>query len=130
MMSIFSRIIAGEIPSIKVYEDDLCIAIMDIYPVTKGHLLVISKKEIQWIHEVPAPLLHHCIDVSNILIKAMIQQLWCNYVQLGVSGEEIPHFHIHLIPKMIDPTKPNGSRGVNYEEGEMQTIADTIKWWL
>lgn len=74
-MSIFSRIITGEIPCTKVYEDDLCIAFLDIRPVTKGHTLVIPKQEIQRLRQLPPDLLHHCMDITQKLMKAMIEKL-------------------------------------------------------
>jgi histidine triad (HIT) family protein len=74
-MSIFSRIIAGEIPCTKVYEDDLCIAILDINPIQKGHTLIIPKQEIEWLWQLPPELLHHCMDIVQNIMKAMIAQL-------------------------------------------------------
>lgn len=103
MPSIFSRIIAGEIPCTKVYEDEHCIAILDINPVEKGHTLLIPKQEIERLRQLPTDLACHCMSVTQQLMQAMIKQLPCDYVKVVVVGEEVPHCHTHLIPMRFNP---------------------------
>lgn len=102
-MSIFSRIIAGEIPCNKIYEDGLCIVILDVNPVSKGHSLVIPKQEIIRLQDLPTELLNHCLSVCQKIMKSMITNIPCSFVQLRVMGEEVPHCHIHLIPMTLSP---------------------------
>lgn len=97
-MTIFSKIIAGDIPCSKVYEDDICIAFLDIAPVQKGHTLLVSKEPYTWMTDVPDDTLAHMYRQAKKLIKHMQSRLKCDYVRLYVEGTEVPHFHIHLIP--------------------------------
>lgn len=125
MSSIFSRIIAGEIPCTKVYEDEHCIAILDINPVTKGHTLVIPKQEIEWLRQLPQDLLHHTMDVVQILMQAMIAKVWCDYVQIVVEWLEVPHTHIHLIPSFKEQ-KVAERQHITYQQGEQEEVANKI----
>lgn len=99
--TIFTKIINREIPATIVYEDDTFLAFLDINPVTKGHTLLITKQVFPWIHDVPNELVATSFVKAKELIVAMRATLPCDYVQVGVVGNEVPHFHIHLIPRMI-----------------------------
>lgn len=99
MKTIFEKIIDGEIPATKVYEDDTFLAFLDIHPVTKGHTLLIPKLKYTWIHETPDHLVGQIFIQAKQLINALRAGIPCDYVQLGVVGNEVPHFHIHLIPR-------------------------------
>lgn len=99
--TIFGKIIRGEISATKVYEDDKFLAFLDINPVTKGHTLLIPKEHYAWIHEVPKELLAETFIKAQEIILAMRSGIPCDYVQVGVVGNEIPHFHVHLIPRML-----------------------------
>jgi histidine triad (HIT) family protein len=79
-MTIFSRIIAGDIPTSKIYEDELCIAILDINPIQKGHTLVIPKQEIIWLQDLPSDLLNHCMTVCQKIMKSMITNIPCDFI--------------------------------------------------
>ncbi len=98
MGSIFSKIIAGEIPAYKVAEDDNFLAFLDINPLAKGHTLVIPKKEVDYIFEIEDPLYSELFVFAKkvaIAIKAVVP---CDKVGMTVIGLEVPHAHIHLIP--------------------------------
>lgn len=127
MKTIFEKIIDGEIPATKVYEDEKCLAFLDIHPQSKGHVLLVPKEKVARIHLAPDDLLQYLILQSKKLILVMIPSLGCDYVQLEIVGKGIPdHFHIHLIPRMNDEHVPE-SDYKEYEEGEKEQIAEKIK---
>ena len=92
MASIFSRIVAGEIPCHKVAENEEFFAFLDINPVAVGHTLVIPKKEIDYIFDIEDPML------AKRVARAQEAVIPCKRVGLAVMGLEVPHAHIHLIP--------------------------------
>ncbi len=121
--TIFGKIIRGEIPATRVYEDEQFLAFMDINPVNKGHTLLIPKEHYTWIHDVPSPLVGEIFIKAKEIIEAMRKGLGCDYVQVGVVGNEVPHFHIHLIPrKLTDPVGITTRPYVPYENPEELTI--------
>jgi len=129
MKTIFEKIIDGEIPATKIYEDDTFLAFLDIHPVTKGHTLLIPKASYTWIHETPDELVGEIFIKAKELINAMRSGIPCDYVQLGVVGNEVPHFHIHLIPRYLEGEVHISSRPeVSYTAPEeMAEYADKIK---
>lgn len=98
MPSIFSRIIAGEIPSYKVAEDSSYFAFLDINPVGKGHTLVVPKVEIDDVFDLSDEQLSGLLIFSKRVAKAIKSVIPCNRVGVSVIGLEVPHAHIHLIP--------------------------------
>ena len=98
MATIFSRIIAGEIPSYKVAEDDNFFAFLDINPLVKGHTLVVPKKEVDYLFDIDDALLEKMMVFSKRTAKAIEKVVKCQRVGLTVIGLEVPHAHIHLIP--------------------------------
>ncbi|MBP6857922.1 MAG: HIT domain-containing protein [Candidatus Pacebacteria bacterium] len=99
--TVFGKIIRGEIPATKVYENEKFLAFLDINPVAKGHTLLIPKEKYTWIHDVPNELLAESFIKAKEIILAMKDGIPCDYVQIGVVGNEVPHFHIHLIPRSL-----------------------------
>lgn len=97
-MSIFSKIIAGEIPSYKIAENDKFFAFLDIYPVQKGHTLVIPKIEVDKIFDVPDEYLAELLLFAKPIAKAIEATFRCNRVNILTVGLEVPHAHVHLIP--------------------------------
>ena len=97
-MSIFSKIIAGEIPSYKVAENDHFFAFLDIYPIKKGHTLVIPKVEVDKIFDVPDEYLAGLLVFAKPIAKAIERCVPCNRVNMVTVGLEVPHAHVHLIP--------------------------------
>lgn len=100
--TIFEKIIAGEVPCTKIYENDDLFAFLDINPVHKGHTLLITKQPFPWIQEVPDELLAKAFVATKPIINSMKQTIGCDYVQVSVVGKDVPHFHIHLIPRWLD----------------------------
>jgi histidine triad (HIT) family protein len=97
-MSIFSKIIAGEIPSYKILENEKFLAFLDIFPVQKGHTLVIPKIEIDKIFDVPDEYLSEILVFARPIAKAIEKSVKCNRVNILTVGLDVPHAHIHLIP--------------------------------
>ena len=131
--TVFGKIIRGEIPCTKVYEDEQFLAFLDINPVTKGHTLLIPKDHYTWIHEAPDELVGDIFVKAKQIINAMRAGLPCDYVQVGVVGNEVPHFHIHLIPRYLEGEVHISSRPhTPYENTEemnsfAQKIASSLK---
>lgn len=98
MPSIFSKIVAGEIPAYKIYEDENFLAFLDINPLAIGHTLVIPKQEIDYFFDIEDNLLSDMILISKKISKALKSSIECKKVGMIVIGDEVPHAHIHLIP--------------------------------
>ncbi|MEP7252255.1 MAG: HIT family protein [Ginsengibacter sp.] len=97
-MTIFSRIIAGEIPSYKIAEDEKFFAFLDINPLVEGHTLVIPRLEIDKFFDVPDDYLEEIFLFAKPIAKAIEKSFNCNRCGLSVVGIEVPHAHMHLIP--------------------------------
>ena len=98
MATIFSRIIDGEIPSYKVAEDAQFYAFLDINPLTKGHALVVSKVEVDYIFDLNNKMLADMMVFAKKVAAHIKSKIECNRVAVAVIGLEVPHAHIHLIP--------------------------------
>ncbi|MEG2370323.1 MAG: HIT family protein [Alistipes sp.] len=98
MASIFSRIMAGEIPCYKVAEDEKYFAFLDINPLKKGHTLIVPKQEIDYIFDLDDQALAGMMLFAKKVAAKIKQEIACNRVAVVVLGLEIPHAHIHLIP--------------------------------
>jgi histidine triad (HIT) family protein len=116
--TIFEEIIDGENPSKKVYEDSEFLAFLDIAPVEYGHTLLIPKKRYVWMQDVPDELIAEIFIKTKELMLAIKKGLKCDYVQVGIAGDEVPYFHIHIIPRYRD--KKNEGRA-SYESSEQMT---------
>jgi len=98
MASLFSKIVAGEIPCHKIAENDDCLAFLDVSPLVKGHTLVIPKKEIDYIFNVEDELYQKLWLFSKNVSKAVKAAIPCKRIGVAVIGLEVPHAHIHLVP--------------------------------
>lgn len=98
MATLFSRIVAGEIPAHKVAENDQFLAFLDIMPLKKGHVLVIPKTEVDYIFDVEDKLLGEMMIFAKEVSKKIKATFPCKKVGVAVVGLEVPHAHIHLIP--------------------------------
>ena len=98
MASIFSKIISGEIPSYKIAENEKFFAFLDIMPLAIGHTLVVPKKEIDYIFDLPENLLAEMMVFSKSVAKKIEKSIECDRIGVSVIGLEVPHAHIHLIP--------------------------------
>lgn len=97
-MTIFSRIITGEIPSYKVAESPDFYAFLDINPIVKGHVLVVPKKEVDYLFDLDDNTLGEMMIFSKRVAKAIEKAIPCKRIGVTVIGLEVPHAHIHLVP--------------------------------
>jgi histidine triad (HIT) family protein len=98
MASLFSRIIARELPAEIVAEDEQFIAFLDIMPLVKGHVLVVPKREVSYIFDLEPSELSNLHLFAQQVAKAMDKTLTCTRIGMAVIGLEVPHVHIHLVP--------------------------------
>ncbi len=126
MPSIFTKIVKGEIPSYKVYEDKNFLAFLDINPLKKGHTLVIPKKEVDYIFDIDSKEYQNLWNTAKKIALGMKKVIECNRISIVVMGLEVPHAHIHLIPldsvQDIDFSQPK----LNISNDEMVQIANRI----
>ncbi|MFA5773594.1 MAG: HIT domain-containing protein [Candidatus Paceibacterota bacterium] len=122
---IFCKIAKGKIPCHKIFEDKNFLAFLDIQPVSHGHILIIPKKHIVWMYEVDDKIIAGIFKLTKKLMLALKKSMKCDYVQEWVSGEEIPHFHIHLLPRYSTDDLPNPKRK-KYLEGEAENVINKI----
>jgi histidine triad (HIT) family protein len=98
MASVFSKIINGEIPSYKIAEDDNYFAFLDIFPLVKGHTLVVPKKEVDYIFDLDEETYSGLQLFAQKVAKAIKEAIPCKRIGVAVLGMEVPHAHIHLVP--------------------------------
>ncbi|MBO7054796.1 MAG: HIT family protein [Bacteroidales bacterium] len=128
MASIFSKIVAGEIPAYKVAENDEFLAFLDINPMAKGHTLVIPKQEIPYIFDVEDDLLGRMMVFAKKVAKAVEKSIPCARIGVGVVGLEVPHCHIHLIPLQNSVGEMNfGGPKLSPSQEELAEVAQNIK---
>ena len=127
MSSIFTKIVKGKIPCFKITEDDNYLAFLDTFPLTLGHVLVIPKKEIDYLFDLESEEYFGLWKFSQKIAKAMDKVIDCERIGVAVIGLEVPHAHIHLVPI-------NGISDINFERPKKQftteqmiEIADKIK---
>jgi histidine triad (HIT) family protein len=130
-MTIFSKIISGEIPSYKVAEDDKFFAFLDIFPLQYGHTLVIPKIEVDKIFDVPDDYLSEILVFAKPIAKAIERAFPCNRVNIITVGLEVPHAHIHLIPttNTLDMSPAKGKMKLSAEQLQQvqRKILDAMK---
>ncbi len=126
MATIFSKIIAGEIPCYKVAEDEKNFAFLDINPVNKGHVLVVPKTENDYIFNLSDDDYQSLTMFARRVAKAIDKALPCKRVGVAVIGLEVPHAHIHLIPIVEEKDMYFDKQKLTLPVEEMQAIADAI----
>ena len=126
MATIFSRIIAGEIPCYKVAEDEKNFAFLDINPVNRGHVLVVPKTENDYIFNLSDDDYASLTMFARRVAKALEQAVECKRVGVAVIGREVPHAHIHLIPIVEEKDMYFNKPKMTLPAEEMQAIADAI----
>lgn len=127
MATIFSKIIAGEIPCYKVAEDDRFFAFLDINPLVKGHTLVVPKQEVDYIFDLNDDDLAAMHVFAKTVARAIEQAVPCKRIGVAVMGLEVPHAHIHLIPinKEGDMVISNPKQKLTDEE--FRQVAESIR---
>ncbi len=124
-MSVFTKIISGEIPSFKVAEDDNFYAFLDINPNAKGHTLVVPKKEVDKLFDLDEETYTKLFAFSRKVAKAIEKAIPCKRVGLSVIGLEVPHVHVHLIP-LNEMADIQFNKKEKFTNQEMQEIANLI----
>ena len=119
-MTIFSKIIAGEIPSYKISENDKFFAFLDISPLREGHTLVVPKTEIDNLFDLPADYLGEILLFARPIAKAIEKSFSCNRCGISVIGLEVPHAHIHLVPI-------NSSDDLNFKNTKLKLSQEEMK---
>lgn len=126
MATIFSRIIAGEIPCYKVAENETCFAFLDINPLVKGHVLCVPKIEDDYIFNLDDDTYVALTLFAKKVAKAIEKAVPCKRVGVAVMGMEVPHVHIHLMPINRESDMIISNPKLKLEDGEMQAITDAI----
>ena len=119
-MSIFTKIINGEIPSYKIAEDEQFFAFLDIFPLRKGHVLVIPKVEVNKIFDLPTEYLAQMLVFAQPIAKAIEKAFPCNRCGISVIGIEVPHAHMHLLPI-------NSANDLNFTQSKLKLNEDELK---
>lgn len=130
MATIFTKIVEGQIPSYKIYDDEKFYAFLDINPMAKGHTLVIPKQEVDYLFDIDDSVLSEMIFVSKKIAKAMEQAVACTRVGMMVIGLEVPHAHIHLIPIQKEGDMNLSNKRVELSNDEFEQIAKDISSFL
>jgi histidine triad (HIT) family protein len=99
---IFCKIASGEISAQKTFEDENFIAFLDIHPKTPGHTLLIPKNHHHWVWDLPDGLFVQLFETAKKLVPELKRKTSADYVQLSVVGKDVPHAHVHLIPRKLD----------------------------
>ena len=124
--SIFTKIIKGEIPCYKIAEDDRFIAFLDVFPIKKGHTLVVPKAQIDYLFDLDDSLLSDLMIFAKKVAQKMERAISCERIGIAVIGLEVPHAHIHLVPLDtvgdIDFSQPK----LQLSAKEMTEIAESI----
>lgn len=103
---IFCKIVAGEIPAEKVYEDDIVLAFLDIHPKAPKHTILIPKAHYQWFQDLPDAISDHLFRVAKTLATQLKTETGADYVHLSIVGKDVPHVHVHLMPRKLGDTLP------------------------
>ena len=127
MATIFSRIVAGEIPCHKVAENEEFFAFLDINPVAKGHTLVIPKAEVDYLFDIDDPKLGRMMAFAKRVARAQEAAIPCKRAGLAVMGLEVPHAHIHLIPITKESDMNFFGKKLSLSQEELAEIAQSIR---
>lgn len=127
MATIFSRIVAGEIPSYKVAENDKFYAFLDIAPLAKGHTLVIPKREVDYFYDLEDDELAEMIVFTKSIAKKIQATTRCKKVATVVLGLEVPHAHIHLVPMNTEKDVDFSKEKLSLTPEEFAQIAASLQ---
>lgn len=132
METLFTKICKGEIPSVKLYEDDVCFVILDINPVLKGHSLVISKEPYPSMADCPDDVLGHLMKVAKIIDAKQRKALGSQGSNIIInndpaSGQEVPHIHVHVIPRFDGDGRKYFALHDKYDDGEMAQYGERLR---
>ncbi|TDE08546.1 HIT family protein [Dyadobacter psychrotolerans] len=126
MASIFSKIVNGEIPSHKIAETEDFLAFLDAFPITKGHVLVIPKTEIDYIFDLDEELYAKLFLFAKSIVPALQKTVPCLRIGVSVIGLEVPHAHIHLLP-LNSMSDADFSKKIKISQEELAQLAEEIR---
>lgn len=126
-MTIFSKIVVGEIPSYKCAENEEFYAFLDINPVTKGHTLVIPKREVDYFFDLSDEELARMMAFTKRVAAAIKAVFPCKKVGVAVMGLDVPHAHVHLAPLQSEVDMDFGKKKLSLQPDEMMQIASRIQ---
>lgn len=126
MASLFTKIVEGKIPAYKVAEDDQHLAFLDIFPVAKGHVLVIPKKEVDYLFDLDDKSYLDLQLFAKKVAKGLKEAIPCEKVGVMVLGLEVPHAHVHLVPMQTENDLLNFSDKKKFTPGEFEEIRASI----
>lgn len=129
MASIFSKIVAGEIPCHKIAETEQFLAFLDVFPCATGHTLVIPKQEIDYLFDLDDELYSGLMSFAKQIEPAIRQAVPCKRVGVAVVGLEVPHAHVHLIP-MNSMSDMNFNNKLKFSQEELAETAAKIRSFL
>lgn len=119
-MTIFSKIIQGEIPAYKIAENEMFFAFLDIFPLQKGHVLVVPKIEVDKVFDLPDDYLAQLLVFAKPIAKAIEASFPCNRISMLTVGLEVPHAHLHLVPIQH-------AGDINFENEKLKLSKDELK---
>lgn len=119
-MTIFSKIIAGEVPAYKIAENNHFLAFLDVYPLVEGHVLVVPKVETDKLFDLEDDFLSEILVFAKPIAKAIEKAFQCNRCGISVIGIEVPHAHVHLIPI-------NTANDLNFTRGKLSMSKEELK---
>ncbi len=124
---IFCKIIQKEVPADIVFEDDKVIAFLDIKPVHPGHILMIPKQHYTIMGDTPDEIIAHVFIICKKIMQVIKQAVKADYVVVSVIGLDVPHFHVHLIPRYFNDGMANFWPTKKYKEGDAALYAEKIR---
>jgi len=127
MPTLFSKIVAGEIPSFKIAENEEFYSFLDINPVTKGHTLVIPKAEIDYIFDIDDDVLGRMMVFAKKIAQALKRTIPCKRIGVAVVGLQVPHAHIHLIPIVKESDMLFSKQKLKLTPDVLKTIAENVR---
>ena len=130
MATIFSKILTGELPAFKVFEDENHLALLDIFPLAYGHVLVVPKREVDYIFNLEPHEYLALFEFAKRVAKAMDKVIVCERIGIAVIGLEVPHAHIHLVPLQSVSDINFEKDKLKFSDEKMRDIAERINEFI
>tara|TARA_B100001142_G_scaffold194697_2_gene193726 strand:+ start:73 stop:465 length:393 start_codon:yes stop_codon:yes gene_type:complete len=130
MATIFSRILTGDLPAFKVFEDENHLALLDIFPLAYGHVLVVPKREVDYIFDLETHEYLALFEFAKRVAKAMDKVIVCERIGIAVIGLEVPHAHIHLVPLQSVSDINFEKDKLKFSDEKMRDIAERINEFI
>ena len=127
MPTVFSRIIAGDLPGTFVWRDETCVGFLSINPLAPGHTLVVPTAEVDQWTDLPVETVVHLTTVSHVIGRAQKRAFSCERVGLIIAGFEVPHVHLHVVPTVSMAQLNFANAAASVSHSEMQESADRLR---